>query len=88
MSTGLQGQSLVSHLSQTGNYRIRALTRNPFSKTDIKLAKLQNVEVLQADLLEKSSLENSFRDAHVIFGILLQQLLGRFSEEACFVSMK
>ena len=68
MSTGLQGQSVVRHLSQTGNYRIRALTRNPFSKTAIKLAKLPNVEVIKADLLDKSSLEDAFRDADVIFG--------------------
>ena len=66
MSTGLQGQSVVRHLSQTGNYRIRALTRNPFAQTAIQLAKLPNVEICKADLTDPDSLIKYFENAYGI----------------------
>lgn len=68
MSTGLQGNALIHHLSKTNKFKIRALTRDVSSKSALKLLNYPNVQLVKADFLNKDSLENSFMDAYAIFG--------------------
>ena len=68
MATSRQGSSVVRHLSKNGIFRIRAITRSPFSKRAEVLAKLPNVEIVQGDLLEPESLERAFSGVYGIFG--------------------
>ena len=68
MATGRQGQAVVRHLSKKGLFKIRAITRNPFSKVASELSKLPNVEIFKGDLLDQESLNRGFEDAYGIFG--------------------
>ena len=68
MSTGRQGRSVVNELSKTNKFTIRAITRNTSSDNALKLKQLPNVELFQADLLNKESLEKSFEGVYGIFG--------------------
>ncbi len=68
MATGLQGNGVVKHLSNTGLFRIRAITRDPFSKKSLELLRYQNVEIVKADLLDVESLNDVFTDAYAVFG--------------------
>ncbi len=68
MATSKQGTSVVKHLSQTGRFQIRAITRDPSSEKALFLSKLPNVEVLRGDLLDKESLKKCFIGVYGIFG--------------------
>ena len=68
MATSRQGQGVVQHLSKTGEFQIRAITRNPFSRTALEMSVLPNVKIIQGDLLDKKSLLEAFHGAYGIFG--------------------
>ncbi len=68
MANGLQGRSVIRHLSKSGKFHIRALTRNPFSSKSKDLLNYPNVEIVGADLLNIESLEKAFQGVHGIFG--------------------
>ncbi len=68
MATSRQGMSVVKHLASSKKYKIKALTRNPYSKKAAELSNLKNVEVIKGDLLDKKSLRNAFKGVTGIFG--------------------
>ena len=68
MATSRQGQSVVKHLSDSNLFRIRAITRECQTPRAIRLAKLNNVEIVKGDLLNKSSLKEAFEGSYGIFG--------------------
>lgn len=68
MATSRQGSAVVNHLSRTGAFQIRAITRTPFSNRSVHLAKLPNVEIWNGDLLDYKSLERCFSGVYGIFG--------------------
>ena len=53
MATSRQGISLIKHLSKLGNFRIKAITRNPSSERAKQIGKISGVELFQGDLLKK-----------------------------------
>ena len=68
MATSRQGIGVVTELSRTNKYKIRAITRNKKNTKALKLARLKNVEVVEGDLMNPISLNKAFEGAEVIFG--------------------
>tara|TARA_B100000700_G_scaffold284840_1_gene338416 strand:+ start:1458 stop:2498 length:1041 start_codon:yes stop_codon:yes gene_type:complete len=68
MATSRQGLGVVNELWKSNKYQIRALTRNTKSTKALKLARLNNVEVIKGDLLDPSTLKRAFEGVDVIFG--------------------
>ncbi|PIA18634.1 NAD(P)-binding protein [Coemansia reversa NRRL 1564] len=69
-ATGLQGGSVLKTFHASGEYKIRAITRNPNSNTVKDLSKkYAGVEWVQADLNNLSSLSKAFSGADVVFGV-------------------
>ena len=66
-ATGRQGGQVARHLVKDG-WQVRALTRKPDSKKAADLKSL-GVEVLEADMNDKSSLESAFRSAYGVFNM-------------------
>lgn len=66
-ATGSQGQAVINHfLAHEPTYRLRGLTRSPTSSNATALAN-RGVEIMQADLDDKASLQRAFRGANAIF---------------------
>ncbi|KAJ2773193.1 hypothetical protein IWQ56_001085 [Coemansia nantahalensis] len=69
-ATGKQGTSVLKSLYAAGNYKLRALTRNPSGDTARSLAaQYPGVEWVAADLNDPPSLAKAFRGADVVFGV-------------------
>ena len=68
MATSRQGEGVVNELSRTNKYIVRAITRNVRSTKALELAKLNNVEVVEGDLMDKDSLNKAFEGVEAIFG--------------------
>ena len=68
MATSRQGISVVSELSRTNKYHIRAITRNKRSRKALELASLNNVQIVEGNLMDPLSLNKAFEGAEVIFG--------------------
>jgi uncharacterized protein YbjT (DUF2867 family) len=68
-ATGAQGGGLVRALAKdsSGQFRARALTRDPGSDAALALAELPNVEIVKADLEDPASVEAAFRGAYGAF---------------------
>ena len=66
-ATGRQGGQVVRHLVKEG-WQVRALTRNPDGKKAAALKSL-GVEVVRADMNDKSSLESAFRNAYGVYNM-------------------
>ncbi len=64
--TGAQGGGVVDALLTAGQFKVRVATRNP-SSDSAKALTARGVEVVQADLLEPSSLAALFKGAHGAF---------------------
>jgi uncharacterized protein YbjT (DUF2867 family) len=64
--TGLQGGGVVNALLTRGEFKVRALSRNPASPAG-KALTARGVEVVRADLLDPSSLAGAFKGAHGAF---------------------
>jgi uncharacterized protein YbjT (DUF2867 family) len=69
-ATGAQGGGLVRAIAadDSGEFAARAITRDPGSEKAQALAALR-VEVVQADLDDRASLERAFAGAHGVFGV-------------------
>jgi uncharacterized protein YbjT (DUF2867 family) len=69
-ATGAQGGSVLRALLATDKYHIRAVTRNP---NDDKAKKLlentNNVELVRADLNDKSSVKSAVKGSWAVFGV-------------------
>ncbi|OAQ96064.1 hypothetical protein LLEC1_03505 [Akanthomyces lecanii] len=63
-----QGNSVVSALLRTGQYRIRGITRDA-STPGAQLLKEQGVEVVEADINDANALARAFAGAQVIFAV-------------------
>ena len=68
MATSRQGIGVVKELSKSNKYKIRAITRNIKSTSAKRLNSLNNVELVQADLIDPVSLNKAFIGVDVIFG--------------------
>ncbi|KAJ2083078.1 hypothetical protein H4R24_001117 [Coemansia sp. RSA 988] len=69
-ATGLQGGSVLKTFHASGEYKIRAITRNPNSNTVKDISKeFPDVVWVQADLNDLSSLSKAFSGADVVFGV-------------------
>ena len=68
-ATGAQGGGLARAIANDadGEFRARALTRDPHSEQAAALAALPNVEVVEANLDDPASIEAAFRDAYGAF---------------------
>jgi uncharacterized protein YbjT (DUF2867 family) len=68
-ATGAQGGGLVRAIANdaTGEFRARAITRDPASDAAKALSELPNVEVVQGDLEDPASIEAAFAGAHGAF---------------------
>ena len=66
-ATGRQGGQVVRHLVKEG-WQVRAVTRNPDSKKATALKSL-GVDVVRADMNDKSSLESAFRNAYGVYNM-------------------
>lgn len=67
-ATGVQGGSVVDALLETGEYRLRGLTRNT-SSDKAKALQAKGVEMVQADLANKDDLRKAFENADVVYGV-------------------
>jgi uncharacterized protein YbjT (DUF2867 family) len=66
-STGNQGGSVIRALSKSGDYTIRAITRNPGSDKAKSLLTIKNVTVEQGDLDDPSTLDKCLKDCYGAF---------------------
>jgi len=66
-ATGRQGGAVVRHLS-AGNWKLRALTRNPAAPAARELARL-GVVLVQGDLDDPASLERAARGVYGIYSV-------------------
>jgi hypothetical protein len=67
-ATGVQGGSVVDALLASDTYALRALTRNPESKSGQALA-AKGIEVVKADAGDLESLVAAFRGSHAIYAV-------------------
>ncbi|KAJ1859904.1 hypothetical protein LPJ78_005983, partial [Coemansia sp. RSA 989] len=69
-ATGLQGGSVLKTLYSSGDYKLRALTRDPDSDSAKNLAaKYPGVEWVQAHLDDVESLRKAFTGTDAVFGV-------------------
>src|SRR5215472_17535237 len=66
-ATGKQGGSVVRHMLGRG-WKIRALTRDPESRTATALAK-KGVDIVQGNLEDPSSFEHALRGAYGVYSV-------------------
>jgi uncharacterized protein YbjT (DUF2867 family) len=66
-STGNQGGAVLQSLLKTGQFSIRAVTRNAKSEKAKQLAALQNVTVVEADLDDHESVDRVLKDCYGAF---------------------
>src|SRR5262245_50402888 len=66
-ATGRQGGALLKHLLQ-GQWRVRALTRNPHGQIAAELAK-SNVEVVQGDMGNVESLKSAMKGVYGVYSV-------------------
>jgi uncharacterized protein YbjT (DUF2867 family) len=67
-ATGIQGGSVVDALLETGEYRIRGLTRN-VSSNKAKELQAKGVDMVQADLNNKDDLKRAFQNTDIVYGV-------------------
>ncbi|KAG2172738.1 hypothetical protein INT43_000085 [Umbelopsis isabellina] len=67
-ATGVQGGSVLQALLETGDYRLRGLTRN-VSSDKAKALQEKGVEMVQADLANKDDLKRAFEGADIVYGV-------------------
>ena len=68
MATSRQGIGVVKELSKIDKYQIRAITRNIKSSKALEISNYSNVEVIEGDLMDPSSLNKAFDGVDAIFG--------------------
>jgi uncharacterized protein YbjT (DUF2867 family) len=78
-ATGNQGGAVTRKLVAAGGWHVRGLTRDPDKSEARALAEL-GVELVKADLDDRSSLERAFRGAHGVFSVQNFWVVGFDSE--------
>jgi uncharacterized protein YbjT (DUF2867 family) len=66
-ATGRQGGAVISHLLE-GNWRIRALTRNPNSRAAEELSR-KGIELVQGDMDDRAGLERAMKGAYGVYSV-------------------
>jgi uncharacterized protein YbjT (DUF2867 family) len=66
-ATGNQGGSVLQALSNSGNYKIKAITRNMHSDKSKKLKMKYDCEVVEANLDDPSSIDSALQDCYGVF---------------------
>ncbi|SCO84281.1 related to nitrogen metabolic regulation protein nmr [Fusarium oxysporum] len=67
-ATGSQGGGVINIMKNVPGWQIRAITRNPSSKSAVKLSE-SGIEVVRADFDDESSLVKAFDGVHAIFAV-------------------
>ncbi|KAF4991782.1 hypothetical protein FGRMN_7622 [Fusarium graminum] len=67
-ATGGQGGSVVNTFLHDPGWLVRGITRN-LSSPKAEILKARGVELVQADLDDRASLQNAFQDADAIFAV-------------------
>ena len=67
-ATGKQGGAVLRHLYGKKGFRLRAMTRNPFSE-GAKAIAARGIDVVRADLDDESSLEEAVKGAWGVFAV-------------------
>ncbi|KAM9986453.1 hypothetical protein ACTFIY_010884 [Dictyostelium cf. discoideum] len=68
-ATGQQGGSVVGELLRVGNFKVRALTRNPDSEVAKKL-KVKGVEVVKCDDIDsKEAIQEALKNSYGVFSV-------------------
>ena len=67
-ATGQQGGSVVTHLLNSGRYRVRGLTRDPSSAAAVALKK-RGVEVVKAEADSVDELKAAFKGSYAVYGV-------------------
>lgn len=67
-ATGAQGGSVARHLLQTGNFRVKALTRNPDAEK-AQWLKEMGAELVQGNMADRDSLESAMEGCFGVFGM-------------------
>ena len=65
-ATGSQGGSVLNAVHASGEFKIRAVTRNPDSDASKALLS-RGVELVKADLTDKDSLYKAVRGSDIVF---------------------
>ncbi|KAI1625264.1 hypothetical protein EDD37DRAFT_649590 [Exophiala viscosa] len=68
-ATGVQGGSIVRHLSTQPEYDIRAITRNPLGEAAKQLSALPNVSVVKAHFGDPASLVAAFEGVEAVYAL-------------------
>jgi hypothetical protein len=66
-ATGHQGGSVLKYLRVQGDYRVRALTHDPNSEKAKSLLKYENVELVEADMMDAESMVRAFKGCQGAF---------------------
>ncbi|KAL1390210.1 hypothetical protein HDK64DRAFT_327220 [Phyllosticta capitalensis] len=67
-ATGTQGSAVVRVMLETGNWKVRAVTRNPESDSAKAIA-AKGAEIVVADYDDEASVKKAFEGAHAIFAL-------------------
>jgi uncharacterized protein YbjT (DUF2867 family) len=67
-ATGTQGGSVARHLLRTGNFAVRALTRNPDSDK-ARALQAAGVELVKGDLEDIGSVRAALKGVSIVFGV-------------------
>ncbi|KAJ2959213.1 hypothetical protein NQZ79_g5295 [Umbelopsis isabellina] len=67
-ATGVQGGSVINALLESGEYRLRGVTRKVTSDK-AKALQAKGVEMVQANLVNKDDLKGAFENADIVYGV-------------------
>lgn len=67
-ATGAQGSSVVSALLAENKFKVRAITRKPYSEKALQL-KAAGAELIQADLNDVESLKQAMKGCYGVYGV-------------------
>ena len=67
-ATGKQGSNVIDCLLDSNKFKVIAISRNPNGEKAMAIKK-RGVDVLKADLQDKTSLIKAFENAHGIYGV-------------------
>lgn len=67
-ATGSQGGAVLRHAIKRSNWQVSAFSRNPDSEK-AKVLNEQGVRIMKADLEDRKSLIEAFKDADYVFGV-------------------
>ncbi|MBD1889866.1 NmrA/HSCARG family protein [Coleofasciculus sp. FACHB-SPT9] len=71
-ATGNQGSAIARHLLQRGNFKVRALVRDPNKPASLALQQA-GAELVVGDLNDRASLDRALQDAYGVFSLQIFQ---------------